>query len=81
MNRRTLLAMPAPLPTYPVEELHMEQITLFEDDYSWYLVHGTYEMCVSFGSAADNNWDENYSPCPTGEHRTGECMADSECVY
>lgn len=64
MNRRTLLALPAPLPTIEVEELSIqEHIILREEDYSWYEFYGEQCLCIRFGCAADNNWD-NPSPPP-----------------
>jgi len=65
------------IPTYPVEELQMEEIILREDDYSWYDIHGESCLCVAYGSAADNNYEDNWEPCPTGEHRDGFCTPDT----
>jgi len=49
------------IPTIEVEELRFtESVVLYEDDYSWYDFpeHNDYAvLCVSFGCAADNNYD------------------------
>jgi hypothetical protein len=62
------------IPTIEVEELHIqEHVVLSGDDYSWYEIHGELCLCIVFDSPADNNWDCNYWPCPTGEHMKGHC--------